>query len=131
MYPLTDYQRILARAEVGYTIGTQISDLPYSLNFWAGGVQSVRGYRYRSLGPGRYLLTGSLELHQKIYHQLYGAVFYDIGNAFNNFPFPKKRATGIGLGWLTPIGAIQLSYAQAIDEPGKPHRIQLSIGPLL
>ena len=61
------------------------------------------------------------------------SLFYDIGNAFNDWGDPDlKRGAGIGLRWYMIAGSLRVDYAQALDFPGKPWRWHLTIGtPLL
>lgn len=120
--------RFLTRAEIGYTIGNKLTDLPPSLQFWTGGIKSVRGYSYLSIGPGKYLLTASAELQRRIYKQWYASIFYDLGNAFNRYPIHALRGIGVGAVWLSPVGPLELSVARAIDLPKRPFRVQFSMG---
>ena len=40
-----------------------------------------------------------------------------------------KQSVGFGIRWISPIGSIRLDLAQAIDEPDKPWRLHLTLGP--
>jgi len=130
--------RILLRGDIGATEIPDISELPASLRFFTGGDQTVRGYAYNSLGPtnadgavigGKHLMVGSIEYEHKISGNWSGALFYDAGNAINDFNENLKRGAGIGLRWKTFIGPIRLDYAWALSNPGNPTRIHLTIGP--
>ncbi len=133
--------RVLLRGEAGTTLVDEVTDLPESLRFFAGGDQSVRGFGYKSLGPhnaggevigGRHLVTASLEFDQYYFEKwgLWGlAAFVDAGNAFNQ-AFKPKVGAGIGLRWRAPIGGtIRLDLAFALTEPGTPVRIHFTMGP--
>jgi len=133
-----DNSRFLLRGDIGASDVTEFSELPVSLRFFTGGDQTVRGYSYNSLGPantdgeivgGKHLLVGSVEYEHKISGNWSGAVFYDAGNALNDFSEDLKHGAGIGLRWKTFIGPIRLDYAWALSIPGNPERIHLSIGP--
>lgn len=133
-----DNARILLRGDIGASDVTEFVELPASLRFFTGGDQTVRGYSYNSLGPtntdgeitgGKHLLVGSIEYEHKISGNWSGALFYDAGNAMNDFSEDLKHGTGIGLRWKTFIGPIRLDYAWALSNPGNPERIHLSIGP--
>ena len=125
------HTRLVLRGDLGYTAINNINDLPFSLQYFAGGAQSVRGYGYNSLGPGRNLVVGSVELQQKVYGHWYATAFLDAGNVSNRF-FPKlKKGAGVGVMWQSPIGAIELTAGRALDLRGKPWRIQFSMGPEL
>jgi len=130
--------RILLRGDIGATEISEFAYLPASLRFFTGGDQTVRGYSYKSLGPtdsdgvvigGKHMMVGSIEYEHKIAGDWSGALFYDAGNAFDDFAEKLKRGAGIGLRWKTFIGPIRLDYAWALSNPGKPGRIHLTIGP--
>ncbi|AOU98536.1 hypothetical protein BI364_11725 [Acidihalobacter yilgarnensis] len=134
--------RILTRAALGATAVDNVSSLPATLRFFAGGARSVRGYAYQSLGPtdaqgvivgGRYLAVGSLEYDHHLTGQFYWATFYDVGNAFDTWPFTLRRGVGIGLRWHSPLGPIRLDLATPLNPlPGASRFvIQVSMGPEL
>lgn len=138
IYPLWSGSRVIGRADVGYTNVSDFLDLPATVRFFAGGDQSVRGYAYNSLGPendagevigGKHLLVGTLEIEQKLADKWAIAVFYDKGNALNDFSDPLKEGTGLGIRWRSPIGQIRLDAAVALSDPDKPWRIHFNIGP--
>lgn len=89
----------------------------------------MRGYGYKSIGPGRHLAVGSVELRHKIFGDWYGTVFMDAGNASERFFPDLKKGAGVGVLCNSPIGPIQVSYAKALDLPGTPSRVQFNIGP--
>ncbi|KXS35339.1 MAG: hypothetical protein AWU56_1031 [Idiomarina sp. T82-3] len=136
--PLLDSWRLLARAEVGAMYTDSFEAIPPSLRFFAGGDQSVRGYAYEQLGPedgsgdvigGRYLAVASAEIDYRFAENWRIAAFTDIGNAMLEPNQPLKQSVGIGFRWISPIGSVRIDFAQAIDEPNKPWRIHLTIGP--
>jgi translocation and assembly module TamA len=125
----TDNDRIILRTDLGYTAVHDINNFPLSLRFYAGGAQSVRGFSYQGLGPGRYLAVGSAEFQQRITDKWYGAFFYDAGNAMDAMNQPLARGAGIGVVWASPVGTMELSLAKALSLPGQPLRIQFTLGP--
>lgn len=134
IYSFTNYNRIVLRGDLGYTIVNRKSELAPSFLFYAGGAASVRGYDYQSLGPGRLMLVGSAELQQRIYDNIYLGVFYDTGNASNNFDLIRvnhlPKSAGAGIIWMTPIGPIEVSVAKPIKDPlNRKFKIQFSMGP--
>lgn len=129
IYPLTDTTPIVMRGTIGYTAIKNIDDLPLTFQYFAGGMQSVRGYSYNAIGPGRDLTVGSIELRQETIEDLYATVFIDAGNATESFMPELKKSIGVGALYRSPVGLIQLSYARAINESGQPGKIQFSIGP--
>ncbi|MFH1026238.1 MAG: autotransporter assembly complex family protein [Nitrospirota bacterium] len=115
-----------------------IRHIPASLRFFTGGDQSIRGYKYQSLGPknekgdvigGKHLLVGSVELERALFSDWGVAAFYDAGNSFNSFSDIKLyEGAGIGLRYYTQIGAIRLDIARQIDVSNPTFRIHFSLG---
>lgn len=123
------FAKIIARADVGYTVVNNLDDLPLSLRFFAGGITSIRGFPDSSIGPGRYLEIASLEYRNRIVGDWDAAVFYDVGNATNHFDDPLNRAVGVGIVYNSIIGPVRLYLAQAISKPDKPYQVEFSLGP--
>jgi len=97
-------------------------EIPYEKAFYAGGANDMRGWRFKTLGPGGYystndyersgdiLLESNIEYRFPIYSFLKGAFFTDIGNIWSgntqNFPngqfdintFYKQLAVDGGFG---------------------------------
>ncbi len=134
--------RIIAKGEFGYSIISLLDgdfhDLPPSIRFFAGGDKSVRGYDYQALGPknaegqvigGKNLMTASLEYEQMIFGKWGAAVFYDVGNAFNDFSQALKHSVGIGARWRSPVGLIRIDIATSLSEDSYPVRLHITIGP--
>lgn len=139
---LTARTRVIGRADAGRIFTDDLRLLPPANRFFAGGDQSVRGYRYQALGPrdalgnetgGRVLLAGSLELDHRILERWGVAVFADAGNALDSFELDLRTAVGAGIRWLSPIGLVRLDGAFAIDRPanvsGGDFRLHVMIGP--
>ena len=114
-------------AGIGYPYGNSTS-LPYVRQFFIGGVNSIRAFRARSIGPGGYIdpnqnsnsflpdqsgdikLEMNAEYRAQLYRIFHGAVFVDAGNIWlwNKDPnrpgaefsnkFTNQLAVGTGLG---------------------------------
>lgn len=132
-----DGGRILLRGEAGSVLVPDVTDLPVSFRFYAGGDRSVRGFAYRSLAPrteegvpagGRHLLVLSGELEQLLWRSFGAAVFLDAGNAENDWPVAPRVGTGLGVRWRSPVGMVRVDLAAAVSEPGNPLRLHLSVG---
>ena len=128
--------RVITRAELGRVRVDAFDDLPLSQRFFAGGDQSVRGFRFQSLGPqdadgdvigGTYLAVGSIELEQLIAGNWGAAVFVDAGNAANESDFDLRTAAGIGLRYRSPVGVFRVDVAKATDGD-ESARLHLSLG---
>ncbi len=125
LLPLPKKFSLLIRLKGGTTWHNDpLRELPASLRFFAGGDRSVRGYRYQSLGPeddsgqvvgGKHLLVANIELEKKFGKKWGGAVFYDIGNAFDSFDeYELEQGAGFGIRRYTQIGPIRLDLARQI-----------------
>lgn len=139
MYPIPKGPILVLRGNIGYTSisNENLDKLPMSFWFTTGGSTTIRGYNYEQIGPGKELFVGNIEFQQKLFiPQLYGSLFYDIGNAANDIfsyhsddPFYRHQSVGLGFTYQSPVGAIRIAYAIAIDQSEAPARIQFSIGP--
>jgi translocation and assembly module TamA len=130
--------RIIARGSIGSTATDDFAELPPSIRFFTGGSQTVRGYKYQSLGPeddsgdvigARRLLTGSLEFDHALSDTWGVAVFYDVGNAIEEFDEDLEHGAGFGIRWKSPIGPVRFDLASALSEDGEPWRLHINIGP--
>jgi translocation and assembly module TamA len=134
------------RGEIGTTWVQDFSQLPASQRFFAGGDRSVRGFALDSLSPkdpnappgsgnkgvgGQNLLVGSIEIERDLPHDLRGAVFFDTGNAFDNWRTPLEYSVGVGLRYKLPMLLIGLDIAQALSEPNLGPRLHLNITQVL
>jgi outer membrane protein insertion porin family len=112
--------------------GNSGNELPLFERYFPGGINSVRGFRTRTLGPrepirnpqGRTTDTDPIggsnqlivndELIFPIVEQLglKGVVFFDVGNAWDNdhvYDLGDLRyAAGGGIRWLSPLGPIRI-----------------------
>lgn len=112
---------LLLRGEAGL-VGTKGGNaaIPASLLFRAGGTDSVRGYRFRSIGtvregrvyPAKFMLTASTEYQHWIRPAWGGAVFYDVGLAADQWQDRNLfHAVGAGVRWRTPVGRLRVDLA--------------------
>ncbi|MEX2286946.1 MAG: BamA/TamA family outer membrane protein [Planctomycetaceae bacterium] len=107
---------------LGGNLGWTGEDTPIFENFFAGGFQSFRGFRFRGVGPqvqgvrvgGQWLALGSVEymfpmLANEIVH---GVVFSDFGTVEDEVAFDDFRATaGLGLRVTIPaMGPVPLAF---------------------
>lgn len=151
-YLVGDRLKFLVRGEIGYTdakvrdfsldvggapLDLSVTTLPNFYRFKAGGSMSVRGYGFEQLSNNdigsNHIFTGSVEGEYRFFDKWSAALFYDVGNAFNNWKDPDlKRGAGFGIRWYSLAGAVRIDYAQAVDFEGRPWRLHITIGtPLL
>ena len=123
------------------------TQIPISRLFFSGGANSVRGYKLNYLGPrnlsgdpvgGETVLEFSLEgrFPLPIYEKIGGVVFIDAGNVFSrihNLDLGQlKYSPGVGLRYLSPIGAIGVDIAFPTNrinyQQDSPYQIHFSVG---
>jgi len=132
LFTLFDSTRFLLHLSLARTDINNLGSLPLSLQLFAGGAQSIRGYRYNSIGPGRNLFVGSIEIQQRIKGNWYLTAFFDAGNVTDGNPFNQStlfEGVGPGIAWLSPVGIVEVTFANAISLPDKPWLIQFTMGP--
>ena len=121
----------------GEPLELSFTTLPNFYRFKAGGSMSVRGYGFEQLSNNdvgsNHIITASAEAEYRFLDSWAGALFADIGNAFNDWDDPDlKRGVGVGIRWYSIAGEIRVDVAQALDFTGKPWRVHITIGtPLL
>jgi translocation and assembly module TamA len=133
--------RVLARAELGATLASDLLELPASKRFFAGGDNSVRGFFLDELGPqdadgqvigGRYLAVASLELERRIVGKWSAAVFIDAGNAFDpDYETDFEYGAGFGVRWQSPVGPVRVDLAAGLSANEVEPRLHVVIGPEL
>jgi translocation and assembly module TamA len=134
------------RGEVGASWINEFSELPASQRFFAGGDRSVRGFALNELSPpgppdeegnpteegGENKLVASVEIERDLPRDFRVAVFYDTGNAFNDWAEPSlEYSVGIGLRFKLPMLMLGIDIAQALSEPDKNPRLHLNITQVL
>ena len=120
-------------------------DLPFERSFYGGGSNGLRGWLYRTVGPGGYApesedieKTGDLQLELNaeyrfpIYNIFNGAVFVDAGNVWAYHPnesmpnaefkfnsFYKQLALDAGIGIRIDVSflMIRIDFAYAMRNP--------------
>ena len=132
-----DNWRLIGKGSIGGILVDSIEDIPPSLRFYAGGANSVRGYRYKTLGPedesgtvigGTFLLSGSIEAERAITDLWRASVFYDIGNAMDDLKVDLAHGIGAGVGVALPFGQIRLELAYPLSDEGTSQYFYLTVG---
>ncbi len=119
------------RVEVGYIYGLSDRKIPIYARFFAGGLNSLRGFKPSSVGPkdpvtGEYLggnkeLLVNLELIFPIFEdiKMKGVVFFDTGNVWGEdeeWNFGDLRySIGAGIRWVSPLGPIRVEWGYNLD----------------
>ena len=129
--------QVLGSLNTGYIWADDFYEVPYKLRFFAGGDQSIRGYDYESLSPlengyltgGQVLAVGSAEYNYEFKPGFRGALFTDIGNAYDkNFDTETKVGVGVGIRWASPVGVVRVDVAAGVTEDSIPVRLHFFIG---
>lgn len=116
LFPITQKGRLILRGEFGLAETSDFDQYPSSLRFYAGGDQSVRGYKWKALGPkdddgnvigGRNVITGSIEYNHQISEKWVLAGFLDTGNSYNDELEKVYSGAGFGARWIAPFGLIR------------------------
>ena len=126
---------------LGGTLGYGNS-MPLFERYFLGGINSIRGYAERSIGPrepagcdangnnctgsdvvgGNKALVLNTELMFPIYEQygLRGVTFFDIGNSFDSFNVSDlRKSVGFGARWMSPFGPLRVELGFALNKkPG-------------
>ena len=128
-------------------------DLVVEERFFLGGPNTLRGFRYRRVGPrrptdtGGYVIIGGVQqilasldfvvpLSKTV--GLKAVAFFDIGNSFDNDEFSLnpsnlKKDAGFGLRWISPLGPMKLDIGFPIGErlpDEEKYEVQFTVGNL-
>ncbi len=136
-YPLFENSALMLRGDFGFGDGYDDTEkLPFFENFYAGGVNTLRGYKVSTLGPkdlddsdnpigGNLKILGGTELIFPVpfveSNSVRLSAFLDAGNVFDTVDetteFSEFRySTGLTLRWLSPVGGLVFSYALPLNE---------------
>ncbi len=116
--------------QVGYIMKVSSEDIPVDERFYLGGINSMRGFKSREVGPydavNDEYTGGDKSAYMNLEYVfpllkdmgLKGVVFVDAGNAWdeNEDYFSEIRySTGAGIRWLSPMGPLRLEYGYNLD----------------
>jgi translocation and assembly module TamA len=137
IHPLPWGDIFTVRGQQGAMLVDQFDKLPPSYRFYAGGMNSIRGYDYKELGPkdktgtvvgGRYLSVVSAEYEHPILENWGVAAFVDAGDAYNDEGIDIKTGVGLGVRWYSPIGPIRLDFAVPLNEAESSFQVHFAAG---
>lgn len=136
-FPISSRYILQMRGELGYGAGfINTSDIPFYRNYFAGGLGTVRGYEGNTLGPrdsnddpfgGNFLMDGTVSMifpnfisPDNVRTSLFvdGGTVYDLEGQTTDDGFSTNKlryGTGIDLQWLSPVGLLEFSLADAIN----------------
>lgn len=117
------------RGRFGYAKGIFNKELPLYERFYVGGLYTLRGLGFGEAGPRTNTgeaIGGTEELIFNVENifpllpemKLKGVVFFDAGNAYEDFEkFGSLRyTTGLGFRWISPMGPIRLEWGYNIKK---------------
>lgn len=129
------------RTRFGYGDSYDGDPFPLFRRYFPGGINSVRGFDARTLGPkdekgaefgGSKQLVNNLEIIFPLLTAagIRGVAFYDLGEAFDDdesITFSELRqAWGFGIRWSSPLGPIRIEFGFPIDrEEGEDSSVTL------
>lgn len=123
-------------------------DLPFYRHYYAGGIDTLRGFQYGSVGPrysnndfagGDFRVVGGAELMMPISfnersNNLRLGLFVDAGSTWSKFSDFKAKdmrySAGAFIQWRSPIGPLNLSYGIPLNKKSgdKAERFQFTVG---
>jgi outer membrane protein insertion porin family len=123
----TKYGDITFSWRVSAAFGESDDSTPFPLfkRYFPGGINSVRGYQARTLGPadangneygGSKEFVTNFDLIFPLLSSagLRGVVFYDLGNGFDDDKNIRlsdlRKAYGLGLRWASPMGPLRIEF---------------------
>lgn len=157
LLPQSDLFVFRMNISVGGIESTDGREIPFIHRYRAGGITSVRGFDYYSLGPtirvpasddptraddklivgGTQIWTNNFEIEAQLVPAagIAGVVFFDAGNAFGGpfgedplSPFGLRTAVGAGIRWRSPIGPLRFELGFPLDPRADERSSQLGFG---
>lgn len=124
-----EYYTFSVRGAAGYVQGYQGHTVPIYERYFLGGINSLRGFETRSVGPkdpdtgdvigGNTMLLANAEFLFPLFSQpsLRGLLFFDIGNSYKGrIDFEDiRRSAGVGIRWYSPLGPLRLELGFNLD----------------
>ena len=129
----------MLNGELGYANSYGDGEYPFFKNFFAGGVNSVRGFENGTLGPrdidpatgndfsvgGTTRIVGNAEVFIPVplikdSSQFRLSAFFDAGRVFGDDESISagdlRYSTGVGISWFSPFGPLKLVLAKPLNE---------------
>lgn len=118
------------KGSVGLIEGFGGSDVPIYEKYFLGGINSIRGFETRSVGPedpeteeligGESMLVVNTELVFPIMSSrtIRGVVFFDVGNSYESKIVidDLRYGAGVGMRWFSPVGPLRIEWGYNLDK---------------
>ena len=128
-FPLPLDTSFSVRGSAGYLQGYAGREPPIYERYFLGGINSLRGFETRSIGPkdpetgdligGDAMLVTNMEFLFPIFpeQKIRGLLFFDAGNAYDGrIDLTDLRyGAGVGIRWFSPIGPLRLEWGFNLD----------------
>ncbi len=144
-FPLPWDSAFMIRGTIGYSEGLGGDDVPIFEKFFLGGLDSLRGFEERSVGPreqrrsydpfipdpddydvvgGEKQLFFNFEYIFPILKEagIRGVLFFDTGNAYRSsesYFSDMRKSAGFGVRWQSPFGPLRLEMGFNLDRESK------------
>lgn len=131
---------LAVRGIVASVQGASTFALPPDQRLYAGGSNTIRGYKYEQVAPlfpdhnpigGTSLDAVQVEFRQRIVGKIGAALFADagqVGTASAPFNGPLRLGVGVGVRYYTSIGPIRLDVGLPVDKIPGDDSFELYIG---
>lgn len=132
-YPLPWGLVFSAHGQVGYIQEMGGQDSPLDERFFLGGMNSLRGFESREVGPYEidddgeiYFYGGNKEAYFNLEvafplvkaMKMKGLVFFDTGNSWDKdqeFFSDMRYSAGVGMAWNSPMGPLRFAWGRNLD----------------
>jgi len=132
-FPLFSGTVGFAHGEIGNVYENSQGKLPDYEKFYLGGIDSIRGFRYRDINvpvieDGREVETGGNKYVQFNFEYIVpifkkagvmGVIFLDVGNVYGSHEpidlTDTREGAGFGFRWYSPIGPIRIENGYILD----------------
>jgi outer membrane protein insertion porin family len=119
-----------AHGQIGYVSAYGGEDVPLDERFYLGGINTIRGFEPRSVGPYDQAdddYTGGYKESYFNFEWVFplakemgikGLTFFDVGNAWDkdeDFFSEWRYSVGAGIRWLSPLGPLRLEWGYNLD----------------
>ena len=152
LIPKSEFLVLRVNSTLGSVWSTDGQIIPFIHRYRAGGINSVRGFQWFSLGPtirsataddpsrpddtlivgGTQTWINNIEIEADPIRaaQIKGVVFFDAGNAFGDpwgegviNPLGLRTSLGAGIRWRSPIGPLRFEWGFPLKPQGNEQRV--------